>query len=490
MSTEAQNSHGMDGSSSDHGTSALRGNLGTGALVMTVIAYNGPMIVLAGVVPIIIAFGNGFGAPATILITGLVMACFAAGLNAMAVRMAQPGAFYTYVTAGIGRSPGLAAGVMALVAYTAVGGGTYPLLALSAQDVLSGTFGIDNVPPWWAFALGAWAIVSFLSLFNIEVSAIFLMVASLAEIVIVSIWNLRVFSDGGPEGRHVDVVGSLFSGSYSMAFLFGILILTGFESLQVFRSETKDHTRTVPRATYTAITLLVSLYIITSYALIVAYGPSKVIDTVGADPTGSLLSSISSYVSPVVGDVANVLLVTSTFASCLAVQSILARYMFSFGRDRIFPRSLGRVNAKHGSPMTASAVAAAIVLPYFAVPALAQMDPTVAFTLILGVSAVALFSLYFWTSVSIVAYFRHRHNRHVGVLQALVLPGVAAVALGTIVLLAVVHFPEVIAQSRSVSNVILLFLAIVVLLSLLLAHWYRKNRPEIYMRIGNQTDLG
>ena len=88
------------------GNTGLRGNLGTWSLIFTVVAYNGPIIILAGVVPLVVSSGNGLGGPATFLSLGLLVGVLAVGVNAMASRMTHAGAFYTYITAGIGRSPG------------------------------------------------------------------------------------------------------------------------------------------------------------------------------------------------------------------------------------------------------------------------------------------------------------------------------------------------------------------------------------------------
>jgi len=65
----------------------------------------------------------------------VIVMIFAVGLNAMAARMTHPGAFYTYVTAGLGRAFGLAAGLVAMISYLAIGAGTYALFAVMGQGV-------------------------------------------------------------------------------------------------------------------------------------------------------------------------------------------------------------------------------------------------------------------------------------------------------------------------------------------------------------------
>jgi len=63
----------------------------------------------------------------------------------------------------------------------------------------------------------------------------------LCEVAIIVVWDIVVLHDGGPEGRTFDPFSDFFTaGSFPLAMVFGLLVLTGFESLQVFRSETRN----------------------------------------------------------------------------------------------------------------------------------------------------------------------------------------------------------------------------------------------------------
>lgn len=467
---------------------ALRGNLGTLALVMTVIAFNGPIVVLCGLVPVIIGSGNGLATPATFITMGVLTVLFAVGLNAMASRMTHAGAFYTYVTAGIGRRAGLSAGAIAMIAYITLNAGVIALFGVGLEHLLTSVFHVDGGPPWWVWALACWAAVTVLSLFNVELSAKVLGIASMAEIVITVVWNFRVYANGGPEGRHVDVLGNYFSGSLALALVFGVLCLTGFESLQVFRAETNDPNRTVPRATYISVALLVGLYSVSAYAFIVAYGPSKAIDA-AADPTGAILSSMGQYVAAPAADIANVLLLSSSFASILAIQNTLARYLFAIGRDGVLPARFGVANAKHGSPMFASAVGGIATLVVFGIPTLAGVDGITTFATMTGVGAFAVLLLWLATSIAVVMFFfRHGHGG-VSAIKVYVIPVIASIGLTGIIALAVVHFNDILGQpTYTLAAIVLAFIVVVVIAAALAAEWYRRNRPEVYETIGHQSD--
>lgn len=461
----------------------LRGNLGVPSLLFTVIAFNGPMIVLLGLVAVIVSAGNGLGAPFTFLIVGALVLVFAIGLNAMAVRMTQPGAFYTYVVAGLGRPLGLAAGLLAMVTYVTLGSGTFAYFAVGVQN-LGRTFLGSEIAPWWVFALIGWALVTVLSLFNVEISAKVLGTLSLVELVVVLVWNVAVNVNGGPEGRTFDATASIISGSPALALVFGALCLTGFESLQVFRSETRDPGKTVPRATYISVIGLAVLYSLCAYSYIIGFGPSKAI-AAGADPTAALLTSITTYLNSTFADLANVLFVTSTFAACLAIQNILARYLFAFGRDGVLPARLGKANAKHGSPMTAAAVVGVIVLIVFAVPALASLTPLATYVTLSGIGAYVLIVLWFVTSVAVIAYFS-RHPGEASIWKVIVAPAVACVGLGTVVVFATLNFDTVVGLPRDASILLQIVVLAVGVAGVVVALWMRRRRPNVYRTIGNQ----
>ena len=469
-------------------SNGLRGNLGVLALVFTVVAYNGPLIGLGGVIPVVISAGNGLAAPTTFVSLGLLIALFAVGLNAMAVRMTHAGAFYTYVTAGLGRPLGLSAGFIALIAYVTLPAGIYALLGSIAEHLLRNTFNISGGPPWWVWALTAWATVTALSLFNIELSAKVIGIASSLEVILVLIWNAVVVTNGGPSGRNVDILSSYFSGSFAFALIFGVLCLTGFESLQVFRSEVRDAYRTVPRATYISILVLTVLYAGSSYSYIIAFGPGAALSAGATDPTGSVLNSISQYVSSTAGDLANVLLLSSSFAACLSIQSVLARYIFALGRDRVLPAQLGVANPKHGSPMRAAAAGGALTLGAFAFPALSGSGPTLTFTSLNGTGAYCLLLLWLGTSLAVVAFFRS--DRHgASIWAVLIAPIISALGLALIAVLGTIHYNDIIGQAdHTLANSLLALLLAVVVTAFVLALWFRTRRPDIYQRVGNQSE--
>lgn len=65
------------------------------------VAYNAPMFVFLGFLPVAILLGNGVGSPVTFLVCGAVVAMLAKGFMTMGLTMQQPGGFYS-ISAGLG----------------------------------------------------------------------------------------------------------------------------------------------------------------------------------------------------------------------------------------------------------------------------------------------------------------------------------------------------------------------------------------------------
>lgn len=465
----------------------LQGQLGVRDLVFTVLAYNAPLAVMAGYIPLVVAFGNGAGAPATFALVGVLLAVFAVGLTAMSRFMKSPGAFYSYISAGLGRPAGLGGAFAAFAGYTAINTSSYAYGGIVMKGLVEGLLS-GPVIDWWIWAVLLWIIASGLSLLQVNISAKVLGVAMIAEVLLVVIWDVAVFLDGGPEG----VVSNSFtfdaftSGSISFALLFGVLCITGFEAVAVFREETKDPVRTVPRATYTAVAILAIMYCIGALAYLTAFGTEGAIAAGGADPAGSFVTSVEQYVGTVAVDIVTVLLVTSVFAALLATQNISSRYLYTLGEDRVVFPKLGRVHPKFGSPFNAAAVVAAITLIGFTIARVLNIDPVLFYGRLAGFGGVCLLTLMTATAAAVFIYFRRDSNHEANIFQSVVSPVIAFAGLAAILYLAITNMGAVIGGTPAQGIAVVLIGAAIIVSGVALALFLRTRRPDAYERIGKQ----
>jgi len=458
---------------------------------MSVLAYNAPLGVMAGYVPLVIGLGNGVGAPLIFIVVGALLTVFAVGLTAMARYMKRPGAFYAYIAAGIGRPAGLGGAFAAFAGYMAINISSSVLVGIVSKPLVEGLLHGPELP-WWVWSILVWIVASGFSLLKLDFSAKVLGIALAAEILLVLTWSTVVFINGGPSGipSPQSMAESFTSGSLSFALLFGALTITGFEAVAVFREETKNPVKTVPRATYASVIALALLYCVGSLAYLTALGPEDAIAVGATNPTGGFTQSVSQYVGFVAGDLVTVLLVTSGFASVLATQNIAARYLYTLGGDGVLSRRLGRVHPRFGSPFTASRVVAILSIVGFGGAAILGVDPVRVYASLASFGGVCLIALMVGTALSVLLFFRRDAEHEATFMQSVVSPSFAFIGLGAILFLAVTNMDTIIGGTPAEGVMAVLVGAAVIAAGVILALVLRTRNPAIYNRIGRQDITG
>src|SRR6478672_1317146 len=84
--------------------------VGIVGVMFMAVATAAPITAMVGNVPIAIGFGNGSGAPAGYLVATIVLGLFGVGYAAMARHITATGAFYGFISHGLGRVLGMASG--------------------------------------------------------------------------------------------------------------------------------------------------------------------------------------------------------------------------------------------------------------------------------------------------------------------------------------------------------------------------------------------
>src|SRR5436190_1212071 len=92
--------------------------LGVPAVLFFVLAGVAPLTVAAGVIPAAYATTGLTAIPAAFVVIAVILALFAAGYVAMARHVQNAGPFYALIAAGLGRAAGVAAALVALLAYS------------------------------------------------------------------------------------------------------------------------------------------------------------------------------------------------------------------------------------------------------------------------------------------------------------------------------------------------------------------------------------
>ena len=173
-----------------------------------------------------------------------------------------------------------------------------------------------------------------------------------------------------------------------------------------------------------------------------------------ADPYGSFMASVQTYLGTVAVDIVNVLLITSAFAALLATQNIAARYLYTLGEDGVLPRRLGVPHRRFGSPFLASIIVALLCLVGFAVAAIAGIDPLIFYPRMAGFGGICLLTLMTLTAVAVVVYFRRDTSHEANAWQSVISPILAFAGLATILFLAVKNAGAVIGASQTLGWIV------------------------------------
>lgn len=387
----------------------LHGRLGVVAIVFMVVAAAAPLTVIGGNMPLAMGLGNGAGAPVGFVIAALVLLVFSIGFVTMTPYVPEAGAFFSYVTVGLGQRMGKGTAVVALIAYTAIQVGIYGYLGWAIDDTVRFYGGPEL--PWPLYSFSVLVVVALLGYRHIDLSAKVLGVALVLEIGIVVLLDLVIFADPGPAGIAFDSFRPevFANGALGIAVLFALTGFIGFEATAVFRDEARDPERTIPRATYAAVAIIGSFYAITCWAFVIAVGPEQVAAVAQQTLDGEanmLLDTTGGTVGRLGRDVVNVLLLTSLFACVLSFHNVIARYQFVLGGKGLLPRRLAAVHPRHMSPAFSSLVQTATAVVIVGIFAVLQVDPLVGvFGSMAGVATVGMVTMMLTTSVAVWAFF-------------------------------------------------------------------------------------
>jgi amino acid transporter len=469
-----------------------RRSLSTRHVVFVVIAAAAPMAAMVGNVPVAFLYGNGPGLPAAFALAGAALLCFCVGYAAMSRRVVNTGAFYTYVARGIGKPPAVGAAYLAVLSYTALTIG------------LAGAFGYfiqlasDNAISWEIPSGIAIALVGVLGYRSADLSAKVLGVLMLLEFAVLIVFDATVGFHKGAGALPLAALSphNIFSGSIGIALMFAFTSFVGFESGALYGEETANPERSIPKATYIAVSAVGIFYFLTTWFAVGSFGvdnthaaaaAAKAASTPGNDKLGNLIiDQGTKYGGSLFGSVMGLLLLTSVLASMLAVHNASSRYLFALGRERVLPGGLGRYHGRFLSPHVGSLTVTAITTVVVGAFAIGGLDPYLNLaTSMIGLSTLGVVLLQVLAGVSIVAFFRRRGERDYW--RTLIFPTIGAIALGTAFVLAVLNFKTLVNSDNPAVDDVPWLLPVALVAGLITAWFLKRRHPGVYSKIAQST---
>jgi amino acid transporter len=463
----------------------LRKNaLGVAGIVFLVLAAVAPLTGIVVVASLVIALGNGGGAPVSFFIVAIVLLLFAVGYAQMSKQLVNAGGFYAFVVKGLGRTGGLIAGFIATLGYNFFVVGTIGTSGFFMQIVIADLTGFNL--HWYAWGLASIVVSFVMARQGVDFSSKVLGVSLVCETTILVVFDISVLVQTGYDVSAFSPA-AVFSGSLPIGLLLAATGYLGFEATALFSEEAKNPLRTIPRATYIAITSIGVILGVTAWAVVSATGVAQAQQTaLDHLSTGDLIFSLAhQYLGTAMTDIMMVLLLVSLFAAMLAFHNSATRYLYALGRAKVLPTVLAHTRSG-GAPHiagTAQAVFAAVVAGLFA---LAGLDPITSLVpSMLGFGTLCVIVLQALAALSIIVHFRRERDPRLW--STFIAPGIGFLGLLAITVLAIVNFDIVAGSDALVIRLMPLLLVVALVGGIGYGAYLRKAKPAVYDALA--TDL-
>jgi amino acid transporter len=383
-----------------------RAALSTPRIVFLVIAAAAPLASMIGNLPIALARGNGVGTPGAFLIAGIILLCFAVGYAAMSRRIVNTGAFYTYITEGLGAAAGIGSAYTALIAYLAFTFGLAAFLGYFTALVL-GQAGLHV--PWPVYAAVGLVLVAVLGYRSIDLSSLILGALMVGEVLILALFDAAVI--GAKQAAALPLAAlapqHVLTPGLGVSLMVAFTCFIGFESAALYGEEAQDPKRSIPIATYTAVISIAGFYLFTAWVTIGAILPGDVGARASAENGELMFNVFTRYGGDVLTDIMGLLVCLSLLASYLAIHNAAARYIFALGREWLLFPYFGEAHPKHGSPSRASLAVSVMTLIAILPFAVSGLDPFKAgVPVLIGFGSFGIIFLQAFAAIAILVFLR------------------------------------------------------------------------------------
>jgi len=498
------------------------GAIGLFGVLFMALANAAPITAMTGNVPYQVAYGDGIYAPAAFIVAVVVLTLFTIGYISMARFITTAGAFYGFISQGLGQLWGMAAGLMATMAYVVFEGSLVGIFAYFADAAFSSWFGWHI--NWLIYAFVCIIVVGILGYFDINIAAVVLGVFLICEVVLLGALAFSVlFKGGGPNGlmwssinplnafKALPVGGGygikagnppalLAAGSVGIGLFFAFWSWVGYETTAVYGEESRNPRKIIPRATIIAVLLIGVIYTFVSWMVIAGNGAEQSINLAANNSLQMFIGLAEQNLGGHwISYVFQFLLMTGSFACALAFHNAASRYIYAIGREVPGLKStLGATHKKHGSPHIASLVqtiiTALLTVGFYVLTVggnqVLQGGYIYEYGLLAILGTMAILIVMAFCSLAVIWYFHVKKVNHGNPITTLVCPALGGLGMVYVVVLLVKNLSFA-GGGASVSpffHAIPYMVAATFLVGLLGALYLRAKRPEVYSAIG-QTVL-
>jgi amino acid transporter len=303
---------------------------------------------------------------------GMVALAYAVGMVAMTLTansyaemsraFPMAGSVYTYAGRGISPPVGFLAGWVIILDYVLIPGLLYLISGLAMNSL------IPSVPVW-VWLAGFVVLNTVVNYLGIEMTARVNKVMLVAELIVLAIFlvvGIVALAAGKGDGFSLTPVYN--SATFSWGLVFGavsiaVLSFLGFDGISMLAEENRDSARSIGRAMVAALLLAGTLFIVQTWvASLLVPDPAGLI--ANGDPEGSAFYDAARVAGGgwLAGLTALSTAIAWGFANSLVAQAATSRLLYAMARDRQLPAFLKKVHPRHGVPVNATLLTAAVSL--------------------------------------------------------------------------------------------------------------------------------
>ncbi len=385
------------------GDSLERGQLGLFGVIMPGVAQIAPAFNLFFTTGLMVGLA-GASAPLIFLVSMVGMVATASSLAQFASIYPSAGSFLTYITRAIGTRVAVAVGVIAIIGYIIEFGGIYIFVgSYIAQNV----FGSVHV---WGLAQIITILYGVLVVAPVVVGLRFgvrvTVVLYAFEVLLLLAMSITILVRGGNAG--LSAAPFKWPGGSSdvlLTFSLAVLAFGGFEASAPLAEETRNPRRNVPIAVIGAVLISGVIYVLGSYALVIAFGTGHT-GALALDPNPfhTAAKAFIPFAAPLITWV----FLSSVTSSYVAANTQTSMCLRAPGRPR--PEMLAHVSPRFRTPAVAAVafVAPSIVI---GVASTAFTSPATASGFLSTYGVLGLVIMYLGANVALVVNWARLRRR-------------------------------------------------------------------------------
>jgi amino acid transporter len=387
-------------------------------------------------------FGAGFlfltagvAAPLTIIVAGIAIALLGNTLSQFSRAHPSTGGFISYVGKTFGGTSAVTTALLCGAGYIIAISSVLAICGGYLSIVLQYYFNVDI--PWGIFSVVFTAGAVLMMVRGVAVSTKLAGLFFGFEMLVLIVVSVAAIIKNGGHLSGVPFDPSHITNGFSglaAGFPLAVYLFIGWENSAALAEETGNPRRNVPRAVFLSVALMVTGYILYSYATATGFKYNVTALSSAEIPFINVSHDIAAWLALI----AYLAGITSTLGVLISAVNSQSRLIFNAGREGLLPRWLGRVHPRRRTPVNAIfafVIIAAVIIAVWALLHLiggdsGSMNALNFFVESSTMGTILVLVVYFLSNLALPFYYRRYRPQEFNVIKHAVLPVLGMVAIG------------------------------------------------------------